>query len=280
MIQFFGLQPLKLTRGQKSLRIIIFLLLFMPNFILSSTEIFLTKDIEIRMRIIQMYPSFFIVLTNVINFFIKSRDIDNFFDQTNLLYLEKDAQQYLNKAVRISERIITITATMSFIGVSAGIADSLMTGNFGIPMWMPISGDVAFYGFYAFQTIFLIYGTILLWILDSTVFRCIILLQGYSKYIQMKFKEVGDNEGKINKNDIMALVELHLMFKGYDKKRIIYTSSKFKFDLFRRIVQKYQNSFSNIIIMRGLMSIFCIGSVLFGILNAVKLRNLHKYFNI
>lgn len=206
VLKFFGLQPHKINQKEKFRAVLLFLILAVSNTVLYIVELLRTDDVEARISALQTFPSSILIIIEGINVAIKSKEIEETFNNFNEISMKTENQIFMKKGLKkfliyaVFHHVITVFSYLS------GIILFWFTGTTPVLIYTPTSHGFGFFAIWLLQSSFFIYCMILVPLLDHMLIFFIIILSAYLKAIRKQLRTR-------NLSNVKGIIELSLKIK-------------------------------------------------------------------
>jgi hypothetical protein len=209
-VRFFGLQPHKLSKREKIRSIFIFVVLYVWNILLHIVKLVTTKSAEERIQGIQTSPMLIIMLADGINFALKSKEIEELFDEMCETINESGEEKLFNETYNKTMRIVNVLIGFMFASLTLNTVVFYITAKSGVPIYIPIDHGPIFIAIWLVQNLFFCYCTSIFLLLDFFLFTTLGFLNANAICIGKNFKKMIIG----NKKEIVKCLENHQKFKG------------------------------------------------------------------
>jgi hypothetical protein len=210
-IRFFGLQPNTLNTKEKFRAIFIFILLYLVNFVLFMVQVCTTDNAEERIKGIQTFPTYIIMLIDGINFVINSDKIEKMFNEMCGIINKSGETKLFSEAYNQTMKIAIYLAGFGVVSIPLGMLVFLITGKSAVPIYIPIDHGPAFIMIWALQFVFFLYSAAVFWFLDAFIFFTISMINANSLYMRKSFGKISLD----NKADLVKCLRKHEEFRRW-----------------------------------------------------------------
>lgn len=207
--KFFGLMPKDLSKLQKFRALLLFSVLNLFNHSLVVIELATTENPETIMKGFRTIAGVLMALTNIAIFVRKSNEIEELFDDLNdTVQEEQEEKEIFEVYYRESVRTVLVLGAIDTLGVFMNGLMFLVTGQSEFPGYIIRDHGVVFFFTWFMQTTFIVYSTLMTWVLESNLYVKLNILVGYSKVLGKKFKNI-----ELDRRGFKKVCEAHLKFK-------------------------------------------------------------------
>ncbi|XP_070508766.1 odorant receptor 2a-like [Chironomus tepperi] len=232
-ITLFGLVPRRLGTGQKYRAILLLFIFCIPTVIQLFGSVIMSTDAEDKVHGIQTIPVLLLMIFDASNFVRKSKKIEEFCGQFNAIMARYNNEKFCSSKFR-STNVYVVTSGLFLVGsITSNMVVFVLTGKSGIPT-LNFGGSYGLVMSMIAQLMFMVYTGAIFLLLDAFMCSMLFLLSGYAGHLR-------DNFISMKIENIREIVELHLEFKN--------------------MVSSYEEIFSTVIVLRGLLNVFALSSI-------------------
>lgn len=225
ILRFFGLLFSGKVPSVKQLAVmVIFGLIVAINFIMVLYVMFSTDEIEIRLKAIRVLPTFFSVTTEALNFLLNSKKIIKIFEDFCDVIERSDEKAVFSQSFKSIMIVVGVITGLAFFSVTINALQFLLTGETGIPIYIPEDNFPLFILIWIFQTVFAVFYIINLYCLTEIhIFIYMSLLKAFVKALRKKAVKISfKNESWKDLNeDVERFTRIKISFEEVFSRMIL-----------------------------------------------------------